>query len=152
MAAISTAPTLISALQRMDRLINWEKRAREEMDVGLDPIRDLLGRLGDPQDSFRSIHVTGTKGKGSVCALIGAALDKAGCRVGVYASPHVHSITERISIAGAPIGEVPLARTLTKVLDACDQAGTEDAETAAIGVEFADGGAPRVREFADVRL
>ncbi|WP_315743655.1 MULTISPECIES: bifunctional folylpolyglutamate synthase/dihydrofolate synthase [unclassified Bradyrhizobium] len=130
MADTTAATTLIGILQRMDRLTNWEKRAREEMDVGLDPIRDLLRRLGDPQNCFRSIHVTGTKGKGSVCALVGAALDKAGWRVGVYASPHVQSITERISIAGAPIGEGALVRTLSSVLDACDHARTEDVPAA----------------------
>jgi dihydrofolate synthase/folylpolyglutamate synthase len=86
--ATTTIP-LASVLERMDRLTNWEKRAREEMDAGLASIQDLLHRLGNPQNMFRSIHVTGTKGKGSVCALLEAALSKAGWRVGRYASPHV---------------------------------------------------------------
>ena len=55
---------------RLDALTDWERRPRGTMRVGLEPMLDLATRLGDPQKSFRSIHVAGTKGKGSVSALI----------------------------------------------------------------------------------
>jgi dihydrofolate synthase/folylpolyglutamate synthase len=71
---------------------------------------------------FRSIHVTGTKGKGSVCALLEVALSEAGWRVGRYASPHVESVTERITSGGLQVGEAALAQTLSKILDTCEAA------------------------------
>src|SRR3984885_1481731 len=71
-------------------LTDWERRPRNTMRVGLEPMRDLATRLGDPQKSFRSIHVAGTKGKGSVSALIEAALAHAGLRVGRLASCGAH--------------------------------------------------------------
>ena len=82
------------------------------MRVGLEPMRDLAARLGDPQNSFRAIHVAGTKGKGSVSALIEAALAHAGLRVGRYASPHVERINERVSVQGHDVDEPALARAL----------------------------------------
>ncbi len=92
------------------------------MRVGLEPMQDLATRLGDPQKSFRSIHVAGTKGKGSVSALIEAALAHGGLRVGRYASPHVEHITERVSVQGHDVDEPTLARALDKALDAYEAA------------------------------
>ena len=91
---------LTKAMARLDALTDWERRPRGTMRVGLAPMLDLAARLGDPQKAFRSIHVAGTKGKGSVSALIEAALARAGLCVGRYASPHVERVTERVSIAG----------------------------------------------------
>jgi len=65
-----------------------------------EPVGDLLERLGAPQGSFRCVHVAGTKGKGSVASLIEMGLRNSGASVGVYGSPHVVSIHERIRIAG----------------------------------------------------
>ena len=74
--------------------------------------------------SFRSIHVAGTKGKGSVSALIEAALAHAGLRVGRYASPHVERITERVSVQGHDVDEPTLARALNRALDAYEAGRT----------------------------
>ncbi|MBV8795389.1 MAG: bifunctional folylpolyglutamate synthase/dihydrofolate synthase [Hyphomicrobiales bacterium] len=92
------------------------------MRVGLEPMRDLAARLGDPQKSFRVVHVAGTKGKGSVSALIEAALGRAGLRVGRYGSPHVERVTERISVQGHDVDEPTLARALNQALDAYEAA------------------------------
>ena len=113
---------LIQAQARLDALTDWERRPRNTMRVGLEPMRDLAQRLGDPQKSFRSIHVAGTKGKGSVSALIEAALAHAGLRVGRYASPHVERITERVSVQGRDVDEPTLARALNQALDAYEAA------------------------------
>jgi dihydrofolate synthase/folylpolyglutamate synthase len=113
---------LTQALARLDALTDWERRPRNTMRVGLEPMRDLATRLGDPQKSFRSIHVAGTKGKGSVSALIEAALAHAGLRVGRYASPHVERITERVSVQGHDVDEPTLARALDQALDAYEAA------------------------------
>jgi dihydrofolate synthase/folylpolyglutamate synthase len=72
---------------------------------GLDTIREVLERLGNPQLACRYIHVAGTNGKGSTCAMIEAALRVAGVRTGLYTSPHLIEPTERIQIAGVPVSE-----------------------------------------------
>jgi dihydrofolate synthase / folylpolyglutamate synthase len=113
---------LIQAQACLDALTDWERRPRNTMRVGLEPMQDLATRLGDPQKSFRSIHVAGTKGKGSVSALIEAALARADRRVGRYASPHVESITERVSVQGHDVDEPTLARALNRALDAYEAA------------------------------
>ncbi len=113
---------LAHAMARLDALTDWERRPRNTMRVGLEPMRDLATRLGDPQKSFRSIHVAGTKGKGSVSALIEVALAHAGLRVGRYASPHVERITERVSVQGHDVDEPALARALDLALNAYEAA------------------------------
>jgi dihydrofolate synthase/folylpolyglutamate synthase len=69
----------------------------------LDRVRELLDALGNPQDSFRSFHIAGTKGKGSVSALISSVLSAAGYRTGLYTSPHLQRLTERIQVNGQEI-------------------------------------------------
>lgn len=76
-----------------------------EMDPTLDRIRDLLSILGDPQHACPIIHVTGTNGKTSTARLIEGLLRERGLRTGVYTSPHLVEMRERIRIDGAPIGE-----------------------------------------------
>jgi dihydrofolate synthase/folylpolyglutamate synthase len=69
----------------------------------------MLRSLGDPQDTFPTVHVGGTNGKGSVCTLVAAALAEAGWRVGLYTSPHLVSFRERIRVDGVPIAESAVA-------------------------------------------
>ena len=66
--------------------------------LGLERIEKILELLGNPQDKLNCIHVAGTNGKGSVCAIIGSVLNEAGIKVGVYSSPHIFKYTERIKI------------------------------------------------------
>ena len=103
-------------------LNNWGQSLRTRMAPTLAPMHDLMARLGNPHHAFSVVHVTGTKGKGSVCALIETALHSAGVHVGRYASPHVHSICERVSIRGRNIDKYTLARALERALDARDEA------------------------------
>ena len=70
---------------------------------GLDSIRALLRELGDPHESFRVLHVAGTDGKGSVCAMLDSVLRAAGLRTGLYTSPHLVRLSERFRIGGAEI-------------------------------------------------
>ena len=72
---------------------------------GLDSIRALLRELGDPQESFRVLHVAGTYGKGSVCAMLDSVLRAAGLRTGLYTSPHLVRLSERFRIGGAEISD-----------------------------------------------
>jgi len=70
---------------------------------GLERIRTLLEAMGNPQDRCRFVHVAGTNGKGSTCAMIESGLRAAGRRTGLFISPHLQEPTERISIAGRPV-------------------------------------------------
>jgi dihydrofolate synthase/folylpolyglutamate synthase len=116
---------LVAAMARLDALTDWERRPRSRMRVGLEPALDLAARLGHPEASFRAVHVAGTKGKGSVSALIEAALQAAGFRVGRYASPHVERVNERVSLNSLDVDDVTLASGLEAALDAFEAARRE---------------------------
>lgn len=85
------------------------------MKLGLANIRRLLSELGDPQTRYLKIQVAGTNGKGSVCAFLGSICNEAGIRTGVFTSPHLISITERIKINGSKISEHRFAEIATRV-------------------------------------
>ena len=68
------------------------------MKLGLENIRKLLAALGDPQTKYLKVQVAGTNGKGSVCAFLNSICIAAGIKTGMYTSPHLISITERIQI------------------------------------------------------
>ena len=70
---------------------------------GLERISTVLEALGNPQDRCRFIHVAGTNGKGSTCAMIESAVRCFGWRTGLFTSPHLSEPTERIAINGAPV-------------------------------------------------
>ena len=93
------------ALARLDALINFETtpRAGAIEGLSLEPMQRLVAALGDPQDAYPVIHITGTNGKGSTSRLLESLLQTMGLRVGTYASPHLQSVTERIRLAGEPI-------------------------------------------------
>jgi dihydrofolate synthase/folylpolyglutamate synthase len=76
----------------------------------LDRMRTLLRKLGNPQDQFRSVHVAGTKGKGSTCAMVAAMLQANGYKVGLYTSPHLVDVRERIQINGQMISHADFSR------------------------------------------
>jgi dihydrofolate synthase / folylpolyglutamate synthase len=82
---------------------------------GLERIRTVLEALGNPQDRCRFVHVAGTNGKGSTCAMIESALRAAGHRTGLFISPHLSSPTERISICGTPVSAKVFARAFNRV-------------------------------------
>jgi dihydrofolate synthase/folylpolyglutamate synthase len=82
---------------------------------GLERITRLLDGLGHPQRACRWIHVAGTNGKGSTCAMIEAGLRAAGLRTGLYTSPHLSEPTERIQIAGRPVSPARFAELFTEV-------------------------------------
>ena len=86
--------------------------------LGLDRTRNVLARLSRPETSAPSLHVAGTNGKGSVCAMAERALRSAGLRTGFYSSPHLLAFEERIRIDGVPISDDTLARAVSAVRDA----------------------------------
>ncbi|HYT04447.1 MAG TPA: folylpolyglutamate synthase/dihydrofolate synthase family protein [Gemmatimonadales bacterium] len=79
----------------------------------LGPTEALLDVLGHPERHFSAVHVAGTNGKGSTCAFTAAELSARGFRVGVYTSPHLVSVRERVAVDGVPIGEEAFAEWAT---------------------------------------
>ncbi len=83
--------------------------------LGLERVRELLRRLGNPQKDLKIIHVAGTNGKGSVCRFIYNALREAGYSVGIYSSPYLEVFNERIEVDGKYIPDSALQRYTEKV-------------------------------------
>lgn len=83
--------------------------------LGLERIEKLLARLDAPQSRYRTVHVTGTNGKGSVSAMVAGILRSSSIRTGLYTSPHLMSYTERIQVDGQPIDEQDFADCLSAV-------------------------------------
>ena len=139
----------------MNALVDWERRARRRAArFSLEPVQDLLERLGSPSGTTPFVHVAGSKGKGSVAALVARAWAAAGYRVGRYGSPHVEHLTERVEIGGQPIGLDELAGALEIVLERLGEAGAAespaadatwfDALTAGAWVAFEQAGCERL--------
>lgn len=90
---------------------------------GLERIKQLAAALDNPQNSYRTIHVTGTNGKGSVCAMLSEMLKASGLKVGLFTSPHLESYCERIRINGQNISEDDFAEMIFRV-KACNVEAT----------------------------
>lgn len=94
------------ALDYLYSFVDYSLKHSSELakaEFNLDRMFALMGELGNPQSKYPIIHVAGTKGKGSVCALCASALKAAGYKVGLYTSPHLLDFCERIQINGEPI-------------------------------------------------
>ncbi|MCT1557923.1 bifunctional folylpolyglutamate synthase/dihydrofolate synthase [Helcobacillus massiliensis] len=87
-----------------------------EIEPGLERIRRVMELMGDPQNSYRSIHIAGTNGKTTTARVAEAILMGAGLRVGRITSPHLHSPTERIAIDGDPISEADFVQAFEDVM------------------------------------
>ncbi|MEY8401764.1 folylpolyglutamate synthase/dihydrofolate synthase family protein [Oscillospiraceae bacterium 44-34] len=87
---------------------------------GLDRIRRLLGRLGNPQEKLKFVHIAGSNGKGSTAAMLASVLSAAGLKTGLYTSPHLWQFNERFQVDGAPISEEDLVDITAQVLEAAE--------------------------------
>jgi len=93
------------AVRLLEDRINLERLQSfhsQDMEGRLDILREILASLGNPERAYRTVHVAGTKGKGSTCVLLESILLKDGWKVGRYTSPHLYSFTERLMIDGVP--------------------------------------------------
>src|SRR5262245_2425150 len=100
--------------------VNYERQAAQPGDLKLDRMRALLHRLGDPHDRLRTVHVAGSKGKGSTCAMLASVLRAAGYRTGLFTSPHLVDVRERIQIDGELIAEGELAALMEEIRPAAE--------------------------------
>lgn len=95
---------------------------------GLSRVRELLHRIGDPQDTLQFVHIAGTNGKGSTAAMLAAVLQAAGYTTGLFTSPFLEQFAERMQVNGQPIPDAELAaacETLQPCIAAMDDQPTE---------------------------
>ncbi|HEY0070440.1 MAG TPA: folylpolyglutamate synthase/dihydrofolate synthase family protein, partial [Chloroflexia bacterium] len=114
------------AYNYINSFTNYEQVPGLHLDTefdGLERVRLLLRLLGRPYRSFRSIVVAGTKGKGSVSAMLDSVLRQGGHSVGLFTSPHLHSFRERIRVNGEMIGTEDVVRLVTKVRPVIERIG-----------------------------
>lgn len=93
--------------------------------LGLGNVTRLLARLGDPQAAFPSVQIAGTNGKGSTAAMLASVCRAASLRAGLYTSPHLVSITERVRVGGREIAREEFARCATAVRAAAEELARE---------------------------
>lgn len=112
--------------------------------LGLERISELLARMGNPQSELKFVHVAGTNGKGSICAMLASIMHRAGFKTGLYTSPYLRRFNERMQINGKQIEDNTLAEIVTEIqrhADAMDEHPTEfEMMTAAALHWFADSG------------
>lgn len=94
--------------------------------LGLERFRELLRRVGDPQTTFRAVHVAGTNGKGSTTTFIASALREAGYRTGHYLSPHLFDFRERIQVDGTPIPPEAFARQVERLRPVAEELSRDE--------------------------
>ena len=110
--------------------------------LGLSRVRELMDRLGNPQDRVRFVHLAGTNGKGSTAAFISSILRAAGYRTGLYTSPFIHTFHERMQVDGVPVSDEALDRIVAQIRGIADtmedHPTTFELVTAAAFVWFAE--------------
>ncbi len=114
--------------------VNWRGSV-----PGLSRTRELLANMGDPQKKLKFVHVAGTNGKGSTCAMLASILQRAGYRTGLYTSPYINRFHERMQVDGEPITDDELCRITEFVrpfAEAMTDVPTEFELVTCIGFEF----------------
>jgi dihydrofolate synthase/folylpolyglutamate synthase len=117
----------------IDYLFGLEKFG---MRLGLDNITELLDRLGKPHQKWKAIHVAGTNGKGSVCAYVSSILHEAGYKVGLYTSPHLVRLNERIQINGEQISDGRMKELAERTRMIAEEMASESPEKQITHFEF----------------
>lgn len=123
-----------------------KSKGKSGWNFGLDRMLRVLEALGNPQESLKCIHVAGTNGKGSVCAMLNQILIEAGYKVGMYTSPYLQEFEERIQINNHNISKNDLSANITrvkaiadKICDSENQNPTEfEIETCAMFLYFSE--------------
>ena len=125
--------TLDQALEYIHS-VNWRGSV-----PGLSRTRELLGKMGNPQNRLKYVHVAGTNGKGSTCAMLAGILQKAGYRTGLYTSPYINRFHERMQVCGVPITDEELCditEFVRPLADSMNDVPTEFELVTCIGFEF----------------
>jgi dihydrofolate synthase/folylpolyglutamate synthase len=115
-----TLQTFDEVIKMLESRVNLETRSDfslEGMEERLEDLRQLLKYLGAPETRYRTVHIAGTKGKGSTCVLLESILVENHCRVGRFSSPHLYSVRERIAINGTPCSEKEFVEFMVPIYD-----------------------------------
>lgn len=104
----------------IDRLYDLKRHAIEP---GTARTEELLAAVGDPHTAYDSVQIAGTNGKGSTATTLAEILSRDGYRVGLYTSPHLESVRDRIRVDGRPIPEGAVSRFISALADDLDAAG-----------------------------
>jgi dihydrofolate synthase/folylpolyglutamate synthase len=121
-----------------DSLARLYARVPLGMRLGLEPMRDASARFDHPERAFETVHVAGTNGKGSVCAMVEAIARARGLKTGLFTSPHLCRFAERVRLQGEPIDDAALGATLGRVLDGAPDLSFFESATLAAFVAFRD--------------
>ncbi|MBI4551708.1 MAG: bifunctional folylpolyglutamate synthase/dihydrofolate synthase [Candidatus Latescibacteria bacterium] len=114
--------TYRETLRYLYSFVDYEKQAGGgSVRLGLEPIQGLLRGLGRPERGWPSVHIAGTKGKGSTAALIASIARHSGYRVGLYTSPHLITFRERIVVDGTPISKEETCRLVDRLRPVVDE-------------------------------
>jgi len=132
------------ALEFIYSLSNFEaSRSRAAEHFNLARIAGMLAEMGNPETRYKIVHMAGTKGKGSVCAMLESILRASGYRTGLYISPHLHTFRERIRVAGEYIEEDEFASWIDRMrplIEATPGVSTFEVATAIAFAHFAEQG------------
>ncbi|MGV6813604.1 MAG: bifunctional folylpolyglutamate synthase/dihydrofolate synthase [Phycisphaerales bacterium] len=110
-----------AAVEFLESRVNVERTRPSKIEPSvwkLDRMRAMLGELGNPHDQLQIVHIAGSKGKGSVCMMLESTLEACGYTTGVFTSPHLIDVRERVRVAGMPIGEDEFRFALERCRDA----------------------------------
>jgi dihydrofolate synthase/folylpolyglutamate synthase len=121
------------------------------MKLGLESTEKLLKALGNPEKNFLKIQIAGTNGKGSTCAFLDAICRNAAIKTGLFTSPHLISVTERIRINGAEISETDFARHATQIREISEKL-VEVSELEAVPTFFEQITAIAISAFAEAAI
>ncbi len=110
------------ALKFLDQHVNHEATAGRIHGLSLEAMKGLVQIMGDPQSDYRSVHITGTNGKGSASAMISSLLKAAGLKVGTYSSPHVDTVRERLKVNDEMITEEQFGDLIDELVPFADSA------------------------------
>lgn len=113
--------SLTEQSKRFEQRLQWlYDRQKYGWKLGLENVRDLMRALEEPHQHFATVHIAGTNGKGSVAAMLAAILMAMGYKTGLYTSPHLCSVTERLQLNGRPISESEFAQCADNVKSAAE--------------------------------
>ena len=108
-------------MNRTEAIEFIENRPWQGFSLGMERMEELMKKLGNPQKGLKYVHVAGTNGKGSTCAMMTSILLKAGYKVGTFISPHLVNYEERFSVNNLPVSEKELIKLVDKVKKASSE-------------------------------
>jgi dihydrofolate synthase/folylpolyglutamate synthase len=117
-APVKTIRTMPQAMEFLNSHTDYEKMVRvgyNHTNFNLSRMLRILAGLNNPHKQLRAVHVAGTKGKGSTCHMVASMLEQAGYRTGLYTSPHLINLRERIQVNSAMVSEAGFVRLIAKI-------------------------------------